>query len=480
LGDLVKDAEERAEAFGQTQATGDDAGFASQQEKEVSRSYYKEFKKVIAAADILLCVLDARDPQGTRSAAVETMIREHNKQYVLVLNKIDLVPRDVVEGWLKVLRRDSPTVAFKASTQSQRSNLGQSSREAVGGTTTAECLGADALVSLLKKYSNRGGIKQLLTVGVIGFPNVGKSSLINSLKRAKVCQVGNTPGVTTSRQEISLDRHLKLLDCPGIVFSQARGVESVLRNCVKVEWLEDPITPVEAILQRCGLDRVCALYNVRAVANVNQFLVELARQRGRLGKGGVPHREAVARQVIQDWNQGKIPYYTRPPAAKPTGEVEIVSEFAKAFEVDKDLEAKDLLNISETADGAEVDAMIVEADMDVELESMSEDESEEEDDDEDAMSEDNDDMVDDDDEELSQQYELAPAPQAKKSTSVKRQQSIIPADEAALNPRKTRQLKTTKPAVMMEDDDVYDFAEHFTPDGNPFAALEDEDDEQEQ
>jgi len=77
-----------------------------------------------------------------------------------------------------------------------------------------------------------------LSSGVVGFPNVGKSSLLNSLKRTRVAQVGNTPGVTRAVQVV-LDKHLRLLDSPGIVFadSDSTGADAAahaLRNCVKV------------------------------------------------------------------------------------------------------------------------------------------------------------------------------------------------------------------------------------------------------
>lgn len=137
---------------------------------------------------------------GCRTKQIEEMILNIgvDKRIILILNKIDLVPREAVESWLKYLRNEYPTVAFKASTQSQRSNLGQSNVSAQLATDAllsgSECLGADNLIKLLKNYCRNSKMKTSITVGVVGFPNVGKSSVINSLKRSKVCGVGATPG----------------------------------------------------------------------------------------------------------------------------------------------------------------------------------------------------------------------------------------------------------------------------------------------
>lgn len=84
--------------------------------------------------------------------------------------------------------------------------------------------GGDALLQLLKHYARTGAVKTSITVGLIGFPNVGKSSVINSLCRVRAVKVGATPGVTKSAQEIHLDKRVKLLDTPGIVFPKVNDV----------------------------------------------------------------------------------------------------------------------------------------------------------------------------------------------------------------------------------------------------------------
>ncbi|CAM6009160.1 unnamed protein product [Sphagnum balticum] len=342
LSQLAKDASKRSLEFDKRKKPRVSETVSPQDGSR--RAFYKEFMKVVEASDVVIQVLDARDPLGSRCVDVERMVHKAGptKRIVLLLNKIDLVPREVVERWLKYLREELPTVAFKCNTQQQRTNLGRkSSRKATENAEvlqTSDCLGAETLLQLLKNYSRNQQLKTGVVVGVVGFPNVGKSSLINSLKRTRVASVGATPGVTKAMQEIHLDKHVKLLDCPGIVFASPGDNEAsaTLRNCTKVERLADPITPVKEILRLCPTEKLMSIYKVPQFSNEDEFLLNVATVRGKLKRGGVGDSVAAARMVLHDWNEGKIPYFTTPPAREVSEHAEssIVATWGKEFDVE--------------------------------------------------------------------------------------------------------------------------------------------------
>jgi nuclear GTP-binding protein len=304
------------------------------------RAYLRELKKVVDTADVLLQVLDARDPIGSRihPTMEDVILSKADKRMVLVLNKIDLVPKEVVSSWLTHLRRSRPTVAIKAGND-HSSNNKEASDDVANSTVP---VGMDGLLQLLKNYARTGGTggksKTTIVVGIIGYPNVGKSSIINALKRSRAVGVSPRPGFTTSMQEVVLDRNVRLLDSPGVVFDDQ---STLLGNCVDAESVDDPIPPVDALLKRCNPQSLMMTYNIQAFpkGDTMTFLSMVARSYGRVLKGGIPDKIGAARAVLKDWNCGKIPYYTVPPKVVETdvskGGAIVVSDFGAEFDLSK-------------------------------------------------------------------------------------------------------------------------------------------------
>jgi nuclear GTP-binding protein len=311
------------------------------------RSFLGELRKIVENADVLLHVLDARDPIGTKSTAIEEMILSHHgKKLVFVLNKADLVPRNILMGWLTYLRQSHPTIPFKCNTQNQKGNLGRAAGKvgAMSGSSgmqSNQTIGADELLGLLKNYCRTDvKSKSVIAVGVVGFPNVGKSSLINSLMRSRAVNVSSTPGFTKVMQEVILDKNIRLLDSPGVVFADGDASSTVLRNCINVEEMEDVITPIEIILQRCPAPYLMELYGVSKfnAEDPLSFLALVARSTGKLKKGGIPNVEATAKTILHDWNNGKIKYYCNVPEldtkSKTRSVAKVVPGFSKQLDID--------------------------------------------------------------------------------------------------------------------------------------------------
>lgn len=336
------------------------------------RAFDKVFKNVIEQADVILYVLDARDPNGTRSKEVERQImaaEAGSKRLILILNKIDLIPSQVLKDWLVHLRRSFPTLPLRAANSA--ANARTFDHKALTVKNTSE-----TLFRALKTYAHASQLKRAITVGVIGYPNVGKSSVINALtsqlgKKGGACPTGAEAGVTTSLREVKIDSKLKLLDSPGIVFpSSSEGAKAnrteeqarlILLNAVPPKEIDDPVPAVTLLLKRLsasqdGFQKLLDVYGLPALMTVNgdlttNFLVQVARKRGRLGKGGIPNIHAAAQTVVTDWRDGRIQGWMDAPTLKLAAEgkktpanssnaglvgdqKEIVTEWAKEFKLE--------------------------------------------------------------------------------------------------------------------------------------------------
>lgn len=178
--------------------------------------------------------------------------------------------------------------------------------------------GKGSLITLLRQFSTLHSSRKQISVGFIGYPNTGKSSIINTLRKKRVCTVAPIPGETKVWQYITLMKRIYLIDCPGVVPpSQSDSEEDILlRGVVRVENVEHPAQYVEAVLRRTQTRHIERTYEMKASEYNDdpiEFLSILARKGGRLLKGGEPDVDGVAKMVLNDFLRGKIPWFTPPP-----------------------------------------------------------------------------------------------------------------------------------------------------------------------
>ncbi|KAM3722190.1 Nucleolar GTP-binding protein [Dirofilaria immitis] len=236
-----------------------------------SNRVWGELYKVIDSSDVVVEVVDGRNPMGTRCLHIEQFLRKEkpHKHLILVLNKVDLAPTWVTKKWLALLSQELPTVAFHASMQ--------------------HSFGKGTLINLLRQFANLHKDRQQISVGFIGYPNVGKSSIINTLRAKRVCKTAPIAGETKVWQYVSLMRRIYMIDCPGVVYPQGDSeTEIILKGVVRVENVKDPINHVQGVLDRTG----------------------------RLLKGGEPDWNTAAKIILNDFQRGRLPYYVLPPGCE--------------------------------------------------------------------------------------------------------------------------------------------------------------------
>ncbi|XP_051138763.1 nuclear/nucleolar GTPase 2 [Andrographis paniculata] len=321
-------------------------------EKGQSKRIWGELYKVIDSSDVVVQVLDARDPQGTRCYHLEKHLKENckHKHMILLLNKCDLVPAWVTKGWLRVLSKEYPALAFHASIN--------------------KSFGKGSLLSILRQFSRLKSDKQAISVGFVGYPNVGKSSVINTLRTKNVCKVAPIPGETKVWQYITLTKRIFLIDCPGVVY-QNKDTETdiVLKGVVRVTNLHDAAEHIGEVLKRVKKEHLERAYKISDWEDDNDFLLQLCKSTGKLLKGGEPDLMTAAKMILHDWQRGKIPFFVPPPKQddEPNESKEqrkavdddeasaarkAIEDLIQSQQIDNDLVQKDLFNEQElTGDG---------------------------------------------------------------------------------------------------------------------------------
>ena len=254
------------------------------------RGSWFRVKKVIDRANLVLEVLDSRDPLGTKSSELEKLVQRYGKKILLVLNKTDLVPRKVIHRWMKYFESENYLV-YPVNAK-RRNDIKR-------------------LKNVIKRIS--GGRR--ITLAVVGYPNVGKSTLINSLKGRHAAETSPMPGFTKGEKLIRIEYNFLALDTPGLLPSnRVDSFELAVKGFISPEKLSNPLSPALKLVNEIMSSMPSLLeetYGITAQESV-QVLEQLAARRGRLLKGGELDVDEAARIVLRDWQSGKLKFYKLP------------------------------------------------------------------------------------------------------------------------------------------------------------------------
>ncbi|ALL01677.1 GTP-binding protein [Pyrodictium delaneyi] len=247
---------------------------------------------IIRRADVVLEVVDARDPISTRSRRLERMISSLQKKLIIVINKTDLVPREVAEKWKRIFEDQGYRTVYMAARDHKGTRILRR-----------------AIRDVVDMYP--------AIVAVTGFPKTGKSTIINALKgrhSASTSPIPGSPGYTTHAQLYRIGENLYMIDTPGVIPVEGGPLEAVLRGRPP-EQLRDPVRPAVMLLEKA------LRYNPRAVKDAYgidetdpyKILELIALKRGwRYKSDGEPLIEEAARAVIRDYHTGKLLFYVPP------------------------------------------------------------------------------------------------------------------------------------------------------------------------
>lgn len=244
-------------------------------------NFWKVVNQVIEDSDIIIEVVDSRLIEETRNLEIENKVLDSGKKLLIVVNKSDLVSKK----YLDIIKKDYKNIVFV------------SAKEKLGTTLLRK-----AIMRLSKAKS-----KEKIVVGVLGYPNTGKSSVINALKGRHSAKASPFAGYTKGKQFVKISEKVLLVDTPGVIpFKEEDEVKHAIISSVNPDKIKDPESVGERIIGFIGDKGLSKVYGDVIGKNPEETLEKIAVRLGKIKKGGIPDTETGARILIKDWQRGKL------------------------------------------------------------------------------------------------------------------------------------------------------------------------------
>ena len=337
---------------------------------------WRQLWRVVERSQLLVQIVDARNPLRFRCEDLEAYVSSlpadasemsqtqgdttfrGPRRTLLLVNKADLLDDEQRRQWAKYFDENGVRFVFFSATdeaarqaaKAQRDLQFEAERQENAGESAAQVVENVSLESRERKpedvlnvleleqlfldaappledFARDGHVPEKLTVGLVGYPNVGKSSTINALLGEKKVSVSATPGKTKHFQTIHLSPTTILCDCPGLVFPQfaSTAAELVTDGILPIDQMREYTAPAELVAQRIPHDIISRVYNMdiptqsreeggTGIPNGLEVLSAYAVARNLVRQGqGNPDESRAARYVLKDYVNARLLFAHPPP-----------------------------------------------------------------------------------------------------------------------------------------------------------------------
>ena len=302
---------------------------------------WKQLWMTVEKGQILFQIVDGRNPLYYRCPDLENYIKEvdTNKEIILIVNKADLMNEDLRKNWADYFKTHNiKYVFFSAVNEIEKMEKGENMIQSekidqsdyriftrneliqyikeIGETIQKEEKSIENNNNKSKNQSNNA-----LMVGFIGYPNVGKSSIINVLMKTKKAGVANIPGRTKHYQTLFLpeepnlnisSKSICLVDCPGLIFPSftTSKADMLVNGIYPIDTLSDIYNPIQIIINQIPSKILANFYKIILpdIYSAKQFLQIIAKKRGFYTGNGLPEEAKTAKLILRDYTSGKLLY----------------------------------------------------------------------------------------------------------------------------------------------------------------------------
>ncbi len=273
--------------------------------------YWNSIKQIVRESDIVLEIVDARAVELSRNEQLEKIIREAGRPKIIVVNKIDLVDPKELEMSVERLLVDNECVVYVSNRRTRTIK-----------TLLAKIRQMFAKYGKRKEFDDNSPIVKKpyrearadIVIGVVGYPNVGKSSIINALSFKKKMKVSVKAGTTHGVHWISASDEIKLIDTPGVIpLAKTEEINLGFIAARSPEKLKDPELVAGKIIglfkSKGRLSKIEEAYKLKIEnpeANEYEIIEEIGRKKGHLKKGGVIDEKRTSLLIVKNWQDGKL------------------------------------------------------------------------------------------------------------------------------------------------------------------------------